>query len=130
MIVWRDNLLIGIDKLDNQHKQLVALINKLEESDAKSKNVVDVIKVFIQLEEYVHFHFTDEENVMEKLNYPELNKQQQMHQDFCVKLEKFKLEFSDGAIEGTHKGLWLFLNNWFINHICKEDKKISEFINA
>ena len=63
-LTWNDEIYsVGIRKMDEQHKQLVGLINALHnQRDAKDRQFID--KVFATLVQYTANHFGDEEKIL------------------------------------------------------------------
>ena len=72
MIQWVDKeFSVGIVKIDEQHKQLVGLINALRaKSDSNEHELISRILTTLML--YVRNHFTEEEKILRKINFPSL----------------------------------------------------------
>lgn len=69
-LIWDDNLSVGIDNIDNQHKELLNCIENLITAIEHSRSNDEIIKTLDFLEEYVIKHFTAEEEIQAKTNYP------------------------------------------------------------
>lgn len=117
----------GIELIDDEHRKLFEIIgeaNNLINNNFipdKYDNITDIIA---KLTEYTKFHFSDEEQYMEKINYEGLAAQKRAHTAFISKLETIELEDYN---ENQHEiliELMDFLFNWLINHILKMDKQI------
>ena len=79
---WTGDLSVGIDEIDEQHKELIRRINDLVDSVRQKSckyKIGDVIKF---LEEYVVVHFGEEEGLMEKYAYPEYKPHRAQHEYF------------------------------------------------
>jgi hemerythrin len=122
---------VGEDHLDNQHKKLLAQVNKVIEAmvfGATSKEVSEAISFF---DEYITEHFSDEEDYMRKHNYPNLKEHQEKHQDFIKSYFSFKEKLKSG-VEPREliMDIETFLGQWWITHIGKEDRKYHIFIDG
>jgi hemerythrin-like metal-binding protein len=58
--------------MDNQHRQLVDLLNQLENAMAKGKGKELVGKILSELIRYTQTHFSSEELLMLKHGFPDL----------------------------------------------------------
>ncbi len=128
-ITWKEDLKIGVDHIDNQHKELFARIDNLFEACNKGKGKEEVVKVVNYLGEYVITHFSDEEALQRQYNYPEYNSHKLMHTQFVKDFEMLKDSLDK---EGVSPGLVIRMNklliDWLLNHIKKTDKALGAFI--
>lgn len=65
VFLWHQNFETGIQEVDEQHKALVILLNKLANSLTQEK-ITEVENTFTQLAKYADYHFKSEEKVWEK----------------------------------------------------------------
>lgn len=130
-IQWQDNFNIGIDEIDLQHKKLLQIFNELYalSTDGSQNYRVLIGKTLKKLSNYTHYHFSEEENVMQHYDYPELDTHKSLHQDFINKLStSTKLILAGDSTQGLQ--LCSFLLDWILNHILKSDKKMALYINT
>jgi hemerythrin-like metal-binding protein len=125
---WNQDLITGNSLVDTEHQVLFRVINDLimalntDESDTLS------IEVAIhELIKYVAFHFTDEENLMKKFNYENLEEHQNQHYNFEVKILNFGLRFKKG--ENISAALLNYMNVWLVEHILVTDKLAMKVCN-
>ena len=131
---WDSKLEIGDKTIDDQHKELVVMYNKLlaicasEMANLTEKNA-EIEKALNFLCTYTVKHFTDEELLQKNCGFPGYEEHRAQHEEFKMKAytlsEKFKeIGFSDkfATILNTQVGLWL------ITHIQDEDSKIAAYI--
>ena len=128
-LTWNCSLNIGIDSIDNQHKELFDCLEKLLTAIEDGKSNDEVIKTLDFLEEYVIKHFNEEEEIQNKTNYPLLDIQHIQHEDFKSDLKEFRRVFE------THGGSTVLalniqesLVNWLKNHIMNLDKDLGDFL--
>jgi hemerythrin len=125
---WTDELSIGVEQIDNQHKKLVSIVNDFHENVDKDSGETAVRKTLKDLVHYVQTHFADEEKVMEKYNYPQLEFHRRMHEGLTDSVFKYveKLQIGQKII---NLDMAIFLKGWLENHIAETDKKIGIFID-
>ncbi len=129
MSLWNDSLLVGVDKIDEQHKKLVAAIDDLLDACEKGQGKSRVGEIIAFITAYAQEHFKDEEEVQEQYGYPNLEAHKKMHQQFVHIASKFESDF-----QVTGPTVWLSENirktllSWLAMHISNEDKKIGDYI--
>jgi hemerythrin-like metal-binding protein len=126
---WTPAYSVKVEKFDEHHRQLFALINKLYDAmkEGKGKTVLD--GVFKELIEYTVMHFGAEEEQMKTLRYPEMSAHLEEHRLLKEKVMEYQAKFLGGNMFVTVEVLE-FLKNWLTNHIQKVDTKYSEFFNS
>lgn len=121
-IVWNESNNTEVSILDEQHRAIVSMINTLHYSINNQEESEIVESIFITLEQYIKFHFHTEEEIMGKSNYPELKEHIAQHEQLAADIRKVFLEVE---IDNDPEILLQFLKNWWLNHICIEDRKYS-----
>ena len=127
-LVWKDEFNIGIKVIDDEHKKLFKIINKLfalEEDERKSiRACQEGIKYF---KEHALKHFEDEEKYMELIAYEELETHRRLHKGFrehsLPALEK-ELRREDYSSESIDHFLAVCAG-WLIGHTLTEDVAIT-----
>ncbi len=122
---WSNNLATGIDKVDQQHKQLIETVNSLLEAVKNGEPKVKVDETIKFLSDYVITHFKTEEEVMIKHQYPEYEKHKNIHDNFVKDFKELIKKRNE--LSFTFK-LQSKVGEWLINHIHNVDKKMAKFI--
>jgi hemerythrin-like metal-binding protein len=125
-IAWQPGYDLGVASMDEQHKQLVRLMNDLFDAMQK-KEVKPIVDILDGLVQYTEYHFEQEELLMELNNYPELEGHAEIHHGFSGKIERFKQSYLEGK-EDLSEELLDFLQKWLINHILVQDKAYAPHI--
>ena len=120
---WEDRLLIGVKSIDEQHKQLVLMLAKLQTGVKAGHAEEAIAKTLRDLVNYTKKHFSDEEAVMLSQNFPELEYHKKLHHDLIEELVGILQEMKKGR-DITGEELIEFLRHWLFDHIVKEDRKI------
>jgi len=125
-IIWRPSYNIGDSKIDNQHRQLVDLVNCLcaEIYRFRSNDIID--KILIQLVNYAEGHFRDEEKLMEEIGYPFYQEHKEEHERLVEEVFEFKNKYDQGLV--SKEDLIEFLKTWLIEHIIGSDLKIKSWL--
>ncbi len=127
-LLWTKNLEVGVDLIDSQHKNWFEKADQLFEAGKNGKSKEYIIQMFDFLDEYTKTHFRDEEKYMQRINYPELPQQKQMHTDFIKKLSELRKQYETaGANISVIISANQFILDWLTKHISNADKKIGEF---
>lgn len=125
LIVWNSIYETGIAEVDNEHKVFVSIIQRLE-SGIAAQNKMQVMNIVEELLKYADFHFTSEENIMIREEYPDYQWHKRIHERLLIELRDkihiMKYEFIDFDL------LLNFVISWFKGHTTIEDKKIGEYI--
>ena len=127
-VTWDNVYSVGFDPIDNQHKELVIMINQLFDACKQGSEAAD--KVFLQTiksaVKYARNHFADEEQFMLKADYPDLNDHRKLHDDFVATVLKSMQEFESGKTAPVEMAR--FLKNWLLSHIAKSDKQYAPYL--
>ncbi|HPH16147.1 MAG TPA: bacteriohemerythrin [Bacteroidales bacterium] len=125
LIVWNSSYETGISEIDNEHKVFVSIIQRLETAIA-AQDKVQVMNIIEELLKYADFHFTSEENIMIREEYPDYQWHKRIHERLLIELRDkihiMKYEFIDLDL------LLKFVIAWFNGHTREEDKKISAYV--
>ncbi|BCS52368.1 bacteriohemerythrin [Geobacter sp. SVR] len=116
----------GLPKIDQQHRQLVALINDLDEAVEKGTAKAMIGGVLQELIRYVGNHFTDEEALMMRHNFPGLPMHCQEHDFYVTRLSQIQEGLLDG--EDLGRNTLDFLLDWLSSHIKGTDMVYAAFI--
>ncbi|MEH6627376.1 MAG: hemerythrin family protein [Motiliproteus sp.] len=122
------SLLLGVKEIDEQHKELVDLINHSREILQSDQDLTELAQIFHRLEQLVIHHFSAEELLMVKYKYPGLKHHKEMH-DISVN-SIFDLDVSHIASDpSVGTALVDQLSEWLFNHI-KEDVDMVTYLKS
>lgn len=128
---WDKTLETGNPTIDEQHKSLINSINALLDSCSQGKGRSEVETTLKFLQDYVVKHFTDEEKLQIKSNYPDYKAHKEKHEAFKKVVKDIVDEYDKN---GTSIQLVAKVNTsvagWLITHIKSEDKKVAAHIKA
>ncbi len=125
---WNNELSVNVAEIDGQHKQLIGMINNLNEAMKQGKGKDALEKTLTDLFSYAQKHFATEENYFTKFGYPQAAAHKAKHTAFVEKIYDFKEEYHSGKLMLT-LDVMNFLKDWLRSHIQGEDKKYGPFFN-
>ncbi len=124
-IEWTEKELVEVEVIDNQHLELVNLINNLHPQlgklSLKEKN-----EYANQLVELLRGHFDTEENLMKCSHFPGYISHKLEHDRFYNKVLKISGLTKSGEPSIT-LDLLTTLKTWLINHLEINDRKCANY---
>lgn len=128
-VQWSDELSVGIEEIDEQHKVLVGLVNRMHDAIHHRHGSEVVHEILEQLTEYTRIHFAVEESLMRILNYPGYEEHREEHEELVNHIVELRQKVLTGK---TAIGFELmhFLKVWLTKHIMEEDQHYSGFFLA
>lgn len=126
-ISWKDDFSIKNAEIDDQHKELLEIVNQLyefcdKEYTEKTKSLM------YQLLEHTREHFDTEESYMKQLKYPQYISHKLEHDRFYNKVANFSIALEEGN-DKLNSDFFKSFQNWFQNHLELNDKKCGEYFN-
>lgn len=126
---WEDVTKINIGFIDEQHKKLVDLTNKLHDSIINQEDDTIIGEVLQELLDYTIYHFKHEEAFMTEYNFMKCNLHKIIHDGFTNQVRQLNEKYKAGERNLSLKTL-NFLKDWLINHIGKCDVEYGDFIKS
>jgi hemerythrin len=117
---WRDQLSVGNDLIDADHKYLIEIVNRAEAS-MKAMKRAELVAVLDELGHYGQTHFEREEMVAKAVGYPKSDQLHDSHTKLIASLSKVKAELGHSWTEEAQVQFTTFLRDWLIQHVIKED---------
>lgn len=125
MITWDEKYSIGIETIDNQHKELIALIDKLSDlltNAVQGQDIYDDMMALIaDLRDYTVYHFGYEEKIFESIGYSNTAAHKAEHKKLIEEIENLDVRSLDEDQIVAGKGILKFLITWVFKHISGTD---------
>lgn len=125
---WTDDMNLGVEVVDNQHKHLVELLNQLASDVDKLKRGLivneDLKEIANELIDYTHEHFSDEEALYLR-NGINITEHAKLHEAFRLEIEEVKLLLTgEEGKQNSNELLKVYssLLTWVMEHIKVEDR--------
>ena len=125
-IVWEDKYKVGYKRIDDQHLELIEIINDLHDcmnnrnsKDEALKN--EFKKALRKTVDYVSYHFSCEEKIMHAIKYNKIIEHSSYHREFTQTIYNYVKSYENGSLDAINN-LVQYLKEWFLNHILVTDK--------
>lgn len=129
LFAWSDDLSVGNQFIDADHKKLIQLINDFHNAMEQGRGNDVIGKVLNNLIIYTKEHFQREQNEMQRIHYPKYLVHKLEHE----KLIKDVLELQQNFAKGTSMlslKVSKFLRDWLVNHILQTDKLLANALRT
>ncbi|NGZ26434.1 MAG: bacteriohemerythrin [Magnetococcales bacterium] len=121
-IQWESRMETGIAEVDNEHRHLMAIVNKLHKTMGTGTSDTPVIEVLRELEDYITFHFANEEALLYSLADPWLKEHRCEHKRMKDNLAKIRQGFHHVSPDGNQP-LAQLLRQLLVDHVLTVDKR-------
>lgn len=127
IVPWNPSFATQIAIIDEQHRQLVKLINDLAHAYVYGEKVGEVERVLEALIDYAAYHFATEEALWAEVltKDTELARHLKTHNGFVGKVRAMQAKLDVGERRKVIDDLLSFLTGWLAHHILYEDKLFS-----
>jgi hemerythrin-like metal-binding protein len=128
-IEWAERFSVGVALLDDQHKELIRIINSLITYQHVAADSEEVGNVLQNMTQYAAYHFRTEERLLKQYDYPQYSSHQAEHTAFKAKTARFCLDAiaRKNALAGE---VLHYLSAWLTSHILQSDMEYKTFFAA
>lgn len=116
---WKADYATGIPEIDLQHKTLLQFITAFEQAVAGELHWNTVQPLIVRAREFVTFHFSVEEALMQICNYPGFVAHRAEHR---YVLKQFTALEHRVLRQEKHKKLLPLMSSWLFDHIIDSDQ--------
>ena len=129
LIEWDEELVLGITLIDSHHRHLVELLNKAHESFVFGMKAGELDLIFDELVDYAGYHFSTEEELMNKYEYNNTASHIAAHEAFKEKIVKMRNNKDSNNMD-SYLEITDFLLEWLVNHIKSVDRTFCQELTA
>lgn len=126
LLNWKGEYSVNVNEFDDQHRQLIGMINELHEAMAERKASSVLEGILAKLADYTVRHFTAEERLMRIHGYPGYEEHREKHQRMTAKVMALQDDLKRGKVT-ISLAVMDFLKNWLDRHILGTDKLYGPF---
>lgn len=125
-IVFDSEHHVGVTEIDEQHRELVRLVNRLNGA-IKNKEGDEMIRtLYDELVKFAVFHFETEHRLMERYHYPEIAAHDHEHAALVDEAKHFQVRINQGGELLALQSI----KDWLLNHIHFTDKALAKYLIA
>ena len=128
LLKWSAELELGLEHIDNQHKQMINMINEVNVCITYGQPNSVILPIVERLQNYAISHFKAEADIFSKYCYPDRAEHETEHASFIDSLKYIhrQCEVLDSPMSNKIRD---FLLDWLVNHIKTKDVEYKRFID-
>lgn len=132
LIPWENKFELGITEIDEQHKTMLSIINRLYDmfDDVKNNNQTEIDKIIKEMADYALYHFATEEKYFELFNYENKEAHVKIHDQYRAKIEDWQKRYRETKDKAIFFEVSNFLHDWWTWHINNTDREYVSFMKA
>lgn len=128
---WDSSLETGYEKIDNQHKQLIAALNDIIEAARNGKGRDEIFRTLDFLTGYTIMHFADEEKLQLRYDYPDYLIHKRYHDEFKLTVKELTQRLiAEGPTEEMINLVTTSIGDWLLNHIKGDDFRMAAYVKT
>ena len=128
LMTWEPSLAVGYAPIDEQHERLVDILNRLNDAMKIGKGREIIGGVLTDLADYTVYHFSFEEELMDRHGIADSAQHKALHKAFIARLKGYKADFEAGSL-AVAVDVLSFLADWLRNHFKKADTELAIKLN-
>jgi hemerythrin len=129
IVTWRDEYNVNVEEIDIQHQKMLELVNSLHDAVETRVNKDGLKGLLIELVEFTRLHFSTEEQLMKKYDYPDLASHHTEHRLLLRYLVDLVHIVSSGKNLSFYSD-YDVSTDWALIHIIEHDKSLGAFLNS
>jgi hemerythrin len=127
LVTWSPTFSVGINKIDEQHQELLKITNDLfnhcvGDEETEKAYLKKVIKGVV---DYIKVHFSTEEKLMRQMGFPGYGGHKKEHDVFVLTVVEQVRNIEDKKF--SLAPFTRFLKDWILAHIAVSDKQYAEY---
>lgn len=132
LIPWESKFELGISEIDEQHKKMLQIINKLYDifEGIKNESQTEIDKIIKEMAEYALYHFATEEKYFELFDYEHKEDHIEIHNQYRAKIEEWQNKYNEEKDNKIFFEISNFLHDWWTWHINNTDRDYIPFMKA
>lgn len=124
---WDERLALHVPVIDEEHRSLFALANRLHEAFAAREAAQRLGDILFELLRYTRVHFAHEEQLMERHGYPRLAGHRRQHREFTDRVQDFHGRYTAGEVD-LGVAVLPFLEEWLRRHVAGSDLQLGAWL--
>ena len=130
-LLWTETSSVGVESIDEQHKQIVEIANRLFREIVRDTGVESIFEILDEMARYAEQHFAYEENLLKEHGFPSDKLEQHLaeHQALTAQVHDFiqKARLDNDLIDLE---VYDFLRDWMNDHLSRTDKEYALFLSS
>lgn len=127
LITWSDELKLGIPSIDQQHRAMVDIVNRVHRALEEGMGHDFIVQILDELINDTLAHFKYEEELFEKYGYQETEEHKDTHGKLVEQVATLRSTMNEGGYT-INAEVMTFLEYWATFHILKTDAAYVDFL--
>ena len=123
LLQWKPEYSVGIQSMDDEHREMIELINATCEKLSSDASVDQVEEYLGEILSTISMHFALEERMMQKAGYDEYQAHKDDHEVLLDRLRDLMDDFFVDPASGAMR-LEKGLSDWFAGHFSTFDARL------
>jgi len=129
MIEWLPAYAVGVPQIDVEHQRLFALAEGMHQAMLAGQGKAALSALLADLVAYTCYHFTHEEQLMQRTGYPNYQDHRMQHERLRAWVQAMQDRAASGEITMTIEVMQSLIQ-WLKRHIAVSDRLISDHMKA
>ena len=129
LMAWTERMNVGIAQMDQEHQQLIVLINELFDAVQAGHGRQALGPVLDAMIDYTKTHFAHEEALLRQYQFPTLESHKLEHDALARQVQDIQRKYHAGATAMLSMEVMSFLKSWLVKHIQGTDKLYGPYLN-
>ena len=127
MFRWKVGYAVGVPQVDEEHKRLFAVAESLHEAMLEGQGKAILRDLLASLVAYTCHHFAHEEQLMQRIGYPDYPRHLKQHEDLRSRVLAMQERAASGELTMTIEVMQVLME-WLKNHITASDYQIAGYM--
>jgi hemerythrin len=128
-IEWQDEYSVGVKELDEQHQNMLKIINTLLVGQKDEYDAIKMSEMISSLIHHAYIHFATEERYLVEIDYSDLKLHVLEHVGFIMKTLELSLKVKEGTYDDRLE-LLRYLKGWWSSHVLGSDRLYIPFLKV
>lgn len=122
LIEWNDGMSVGVELIDEQHRNLLAILNELNAAVEEGQGREKLGAIIERMIQYTRVHLKHEEDLFVRTGYPDAAAHGAQHDTMISTALSAQAKFRWGTKPELANEILDFLQDWLVHHIQGTDK--------
>lgn len=127
LIAWKDEFSVGVESVDQEHREMIELINGLDNAMAEDADCTTVVSTLGEIYAKISAHFALEERIMRDADYGEFASHKEDHEQLLDSLLTI-IDSVDDNGRYDRSELSSSLDHWFTDHFRTHDANLHRWL--
>jgi hemerythrin len=123
LLQWKPEFSIGVASIDDEHREMIDLINLIYAELASDADVVQIDECLGDIFSAISMHFALEERMMRSCDHADYTAHKNDHEELLDQIRDLMDDFTDDTEIGAAR-LSDRLNDWFAGHFSTFDARL------